>query len=80
MNDEKIILEVNPRTKEKKAIDLLEYELYAGFTVADLIQEHKELIKEVNRINQLNIKLIDVIASLNKSTAVQIADIKGEIK
>lgn len=78
--EELVILEINQRTKEKKAVKLIECELYKDYSVGDLIKEHQQLIKEVNRINQLNAKLIEVIASLNKATAVQIADIKEEIK
>lgn len=80
MNDEKFIVEINPRTKEKKTIDLLDYTLFENYTIRDLINEHNKMKEQIIKINKLNAKLIDVVASINKSTLVQIADIKEEIK
>ena len=45
MKKVKFVVEINPRTKEKKLIDLLDYEVCKGFKISDLIQEHN-LIKE----------------------------------
>lgn len=76
----KFVVEINPRTKEKQLIDLLEYELKPDFTIEQLVKEHEMLKKHIKKQDAIIIKLIDVIANLNKSTAVQIADIKEEIK
>lgn len=80
MKDEKVIIEVNPRTKEKKVIDLLEYKITKNFTVSDLVEEHKIMKKQIEILTKLNTALIDVISKIDKSIAVQIADIKEEIK
>ena len=80
MSEEKIILEINPRTKEKKLVKVIDLQLVEGYTVSDLITEHKEMQKQIKSLILLNNKLIDVVANINKSTAVQIADIKEEIK
>jgi hypothetical protein len=80
MSEEKIILEVNPRTKEKKLVKITNLQLIEGYTVADLLKEHNENKKQIKSLILLNQKLIDVIANLNKSTAVQIADIKEDLK
>ena len=77
---EQVVLEINPRTKEKIVKPLTECELYDNYTVSDLIVEHKKLIKEVESLKKINLKLINAVASLTKSTQVQIADIKEEIK
>lgn len=77
---EQVVLEINPRTKEKAVKPLTECELYDNYTVNDLIKEHKKLIKEVESLKKINLKLINAVASLTKSTQVQIADIKEEIK
>lgn len=77
---EKIILEVNPRTKEKKAINLLDYELYENYSIRDLINEHRTMQQQIVMLNSINTKLIDVVSNIQKSTLVQIADIKEEIK
>lgn len=78
--NEKFILEINPLTKEKKKIDLLDYELTPDFTVRDLIEEHALMKKHLLSQNQAIVKLIEVVNNITKSTAVQIADIKEEIK
>ena len=77
---EKIIMEINPRTKEKKLVNVLELDLYDDFTVTDLLNEHNDLKKQVKSLQILNKKLIEVVSNLNKSTAVQIADIKEDLK
>ena len=77
---EKIILEVNERTKEKKAINLLDYELYENYSIRDLINEHRTMQQQIVMLNSINTKLIDVVSNIQKSTLVQIADIKEEIK
>lgn len=77
---EKIIMEINPRTKEKKLVNVLELHLYDDFTVADLLNEHNDLKKQVKSLQILNKKLIEVVSNLSKSTAVQIADIKEDLK
>lgn len=77
---EQVVLEINPRTKEKIVKPLIECELDENYTVNDLIKEHKKTIKEVESLKKINLKLINAVASLTKSTQVQIADIKEEIK
>ena len=80
MNDEKIILEVNPRTKEKKAIKVTELELAEGYTVGNLVEEHNKMKRQIKSLILLNNKLVDVVANVNKSTKIQIADIREELK
>lgn len=80
MCDEKIIIEVNPRTKEKKKIDLLDYQIDENYTIRDLINEHNIIQEQIKALQSLNAKLIDVVANINKSLQVQIVDIKEEIK
>ena len=80
MNKEKFIVEVNPRTKEKKVIELLDYEIKKGFKIKNLIEEHELMKEQLKKITKLNNALVKALAKLNKSTAVQIADIKEEIK
>lgn len=78
--NEKIILEVNPRTKEKKLVKISELQLVEGYTVANLLNDLNHIKSKLARQELINDRLIDVITNLNKSTAVQIADIKEEIK
>ena len=80
MGEEKFILEINPRTKEKKKIDLLDYNIDQDFTIRDLINEHNEMKKCIKKQNEIINAVIKTFLNLNKSTAVQIADIKEEIK
>jgi hypothetical protein len=80
MQEEKFILEINPRTKEKKTINLLDYYLFENYTIRDLINEHNQMKEQIKKLNLLNAKLIDVVSNINKSALVQIADIKEEIK
>lgn len=80
MNKEKFIVEVNPRTKEKKVIELLDYEIKKGFTIQNLIEEHDLMKEQLKKITKLNKALVKALAKINNSTAVQIADIKEEIK
>lgn len=80
MNEERIILEINPRTKEKKLVKVTDLQLVEGYTVSDLLKEHNENKKQIKSLILLNQKLIDVISNLSKSTAVQIADIKEDLK
>jgi hypothetical protein len=80
MLDEKFILEINPRTKEKKTINLLDYYLFENYTIRDLINEHNQMKEQIKKLNLLNAKLINVVSNINKSALVQIADIKEEIK
>ena len=80
MSEEKIILEVNPRTKEKKLVKVNDLQLIEGYTVANLLDDLNYVKTKLARQELLNAKLIDVISNLNKSTAVQIADIKEELK
>lgn len=75
-----IIVEVNPRTKEKKVIKITEIQLAENYTIQNLIDEHNEMQKQIKSLILLNNKLIDVVSNISKSTAVQIADIKEEIK
>lgn len=77
---EQIVLEINPRTKEKITKDLMECILFDDYKVKDLVANNETLIIEVAKLQQLTNKLIDVITNLNKSMQVQIADIKEEIK
>lgn len=80
MQEEKLILETNPRTKEKKTIKATELTLTKDLTMQDLINDVKHLKEQVKSLVILNNKLIDVVSNINKSALVQIADIKEEIK
>lgn len=80
MGEEKIILEINPRTKEKKLVKVTDLILYDDYTIQNLIDEHNTMQKQLKSLILLNNKLIDVVSNISKSTAVQIADIKEEIK
>lgn len=80
MVKEKLIVEVNPRTKEKKVIDLLDYKIGKDFTIGDLVKEHNLMKEQIKKLIKLNTALVDVVSKINQSTAVQIADIKEEIK
>ena len=80
MVKEKLIVEVNPRTKEKKVIDLLDYKIGKDFTIGDLVKEHNLMKEQIKKLIKLNTVLVDVVSKINTSTAVQIADIKEEIK
>ena len=80
MVKEKLIVEVNPRTKEKKVIDLLDYKIDKDFTIGDLVKEHNLMKEQIKKLIKLNTALVDVVSKINQSTAVQIADIKEEIK
>lgn len=80
MNNEKIILEINQRTKEKKKIDLLDYQISENYTVRDLIVEHQRALGEIEKLNKIVIKLADSLVNINKSLQVQIIDIKEEVK
>ena len=80
MKKVKFVVEINPRTKEKKLIDLLDYEVCKGFTIKDLIEEHNLIKEQLKSLKKLNTALVDTLAKINTSTAVQIADIKEEIK
>lgn len=75
-----IIVEVNPRTKEKKVIKITEIQIAENYTIQNLIDEHNAMQKQLKSLILLNNKLIDVVSNISKSTAVQIADIKEEIK
>lgn len=78
--DNNVIVEINPRTKEKKVVKITEIQLAENYTIQDLIDEHNKMQKQLKSLILLNNKLIDVISNISKSTAVQIADIKEEIK
>ena len=80
MSEERIILEINPRTKEKKLVKVSDLQLIEGYTIANLLDDLNHVKTKLARQELLNAKLIDVISNLNKSTAVQIADIKEELK
>lgn len=80
MKKVKFVVEINPRTKEKKLIDLLDYEVCKGFTISDLIEEHNAIKEKLKALTKLNTALVDTLTKINTSTAVQIADIKEEIK
>ena len=80
MNEERIILEINPRTKEKKLVKVTDLQLIEGYTIANLLDDLNHVKTKLARQELLNAKLIDVITNLNKSTTVQIADIKGDLK
>lgn len=47
--EELVILEINQRTKEKKAVKLIECELYKDYSVGDLIKEHQQLLIEFEK-------------------------------
>lgn len=78
--DNNVIVEINPRTKEKKVVKITEIQLAENYTIQDLIDEHNKMQKQLKSLILLNNKLIDVVSNISKSTAVQIADIKEEIK
>jgi hypothetical protein len=78
--EERIILEINPRTKEKKLVKVIDLQLIEGYTIANLLDDLNHVKTKLARQELLNAKLIDVIANLNKSTTVQITDIKEELK
>ena len=80
MKKVKFVVEINPRTKEKKLIDLLDYEVCKGFTINDLIQEHNSMKEKIKALMKLNTALVDTLTKINTSTAVQIADIKEDLK
>ena len=80
MKKVKFVVEINPRTKEKKLIDLLDYEVCKGFTISDLIEEHNAIKEKIKALMKLNTALVDTLTKINTSTAVQIADIKEELK
>lgn len=80
MKKVKFVVEINPRTKEKKLIDLLDYEVCKDFTIKDLIEEHNLIKEQLKSLKKLNTALVDILTKINTSTAVQIADIKEEIK
>ena len=80
MKKVKFVVEINPRTKEKKLIDLLDYEVCKGFKISDLIEEHNAIKEKLKALTKLNTALVDTLTKINTSTAVQIADIKEEIK
>ena len=75
-----IIVEVNPRTKEKKVVKITEIQIAKNYTIQNLIDEHNAMQKQLKSLILLNNKLIDVVSNISKSTAVQIADIKEGIK
>ena len=79
-SEEKIILEINPRTKEKKLVKISDLELRKNYTVGNLLSDFDMIKSKLARQELINDKLIDVISNLNKSTAVQIADIKEDLK
>ena len=78
--DNNVIVEINPRTKEKKVVKITEIQLAENYTIQNLIDEHNKMQKQLKSLILLNNKLIDVVSNISKSTAVQIADIKEEIK
>jgi hypothetical protein len=80
MSEERIVLEINPRTKEKKLVKVTDLQLIEGYTIANLLSDFALIKTKLARQELLNAKLIDVITNITKSTAVQIADIKEEIK
>jgi hypothetical protein len=80
MNEERIILEINPRTKEKKLVKVTDLQLIENYTIANLLDDFEHIKTKLARQELLNAKLIDAISNISKSTAVQIADIKEEIK
>lgn len=80
MSEERIILEINPRTKEKKLVKVTDLQLIEGYTIANLLDDLNHVKTKLARQELLNAKLIDVISNLNKSSQVQIADIKGDLK
>lgn len=81
MNEElKFIVEINPRTKEKKKIKLEEYQIAEGVTIADLITQHRQALAEIERLKSANKKLALAVINIQKSLQVQIVDIKEELK
>jgi len=80
MAREKFIVEINPLTKEKKVIDFLDYEVEPKFTIKDLIAEHNLMKTQIKKIAKLSSALVKSLTKINKSTSIQLADIKEEIK
>jgi hypothetical protein len=80
LKEERIILEINPRTKEKKLVKVTDLQLIEGYTIANLLDDLNHVKTKLARQELLNDKLIDVISNLNKSTTIQIADIKEDLK
>ena len=80
MSEERIILEINPRTKEKKLVNVLDLKIEENYTVRDLIEEHRKMQMQIKALSKLNNKLIDVVKNINKATKIQIVEIKEEIK
>ena len=78
--EERIILEVNPSTKEKKCVKITDLELEEHYTIGNLLEDLKLVKSKLARQELINARLIDVVANINKSALVQIADIKEEIK
>lgn len=78
--NEKIVLEINPRTKEKIVKPLTECILYDNYSVGDLIEEHKLMQQQIKQLKLINTKLIDVVNNINKSSQVQITNIMEELK
>ncbi len=77
---EQVVLEINPRTKEKIVKPLTECILYDNYSVGDLIKEHKSMQQQIKQLLLINTKLIDVVSNINKSSQVQIANILEELK
>lgn len=80
MDKVKFVVEVNPRTKEKQVIEFLDYEVNPGFTIRDLINEHNCMKNQIKKISKLSSALVKALNKINKSTTIQLADIKEEIK
>lgn len=77
---EQIVLQINPRTKEKIVKPLTDCIIYDNYKVSDLINEHKSMQQQIKQLMLINTKLIDVVGNINKSAQVQILDIKEELK
>ena len=77
---EQVVLEINPRTKEKIVKPLTECELNEGYLVKDLIEEHQQALVKINKLENIVSALINVVGNVNKSMNAQIVEIKEEIK
>ena len=80
MDNIKFVVEVNPRTKEKRVIEFLKCEITPGFTVKNLLDEHNCMKTQIKQIAKLSTALVKSLSKINKSTSVQLAEIKEEIK
>lgn len=83
MTETKVVLEINPRTKEKTTEYLKNINIDGEYTTGQLLESHKELLikcdkqdKQIKVLYEYINKLINVIEKNSIATNIQIADIK----